>query len=280
MDVKTIAVVGAGKMGAMITLEAAMAGYRLILHDIFPESLLKGKASIESQIQRKVNKGELTEQELSLVLDRVSYTSEYEGLDSADLIMEAVVEDIKIKTETLSKLDEICKPEAIIVTNTSSLSISMLANTVKRQGRFAGMHFFISPSKLVEIVRGYYTEDETVKTAMDIGARMGKVCIEVRKDTPGFLANRIYTPLFLEAFRVYEEGLASKEDIDLAMENSYLPVGPFKLADIIGLDTLMNVFQYFTDELGPEWNPPQTVKRLVNAKRLGKKNGKGWYDYN
>lgn len=279
MDVKIVGVVGAGKMGAMITLEAAMAGFQVVLQDIFPESLVKGKSVIEAQIEKKVKKGELSDLDIPVLQGMITYTSTYEGLDAADLIMEAVVEDIKIKTSTLSKLDEICKPEAIIVTNTSSLSISMLANTVRRQGSFAGMHFFLSPSKLVEVVRGYYTEDETVKTVMDVGSRMGKVCIEVRKDTPGFLANRIYTPLFIEAFRVYEEGIASKEDIDLAMENSYLPIGPFKLADIIGLDTLMNVLQYFTDELGPEWNPPQTVKRLVNAKRLGRKNGKGWYDY-
>lgn len=280
MEVKIIGVVGAGKMGAMITLEAAMAGFHLILQDIFPESLIKGKEGIDAQILKSVKRGELEEKNVHEVLGRIAYTSTYEGFETADLIMEAVIEDITIKTATLSKLDEICKPEAIIVTNTSSLSISMLANTVKRQGQFAGMHFFISPSKLVEVVRGYYTEDEAVKVAMEVGSRMGKVCIEVRKDTPGFLANRIYTPLFIEAFRVYEEGIASKEDIDLAMENSYLPIGPFKLADIIGLDTLMNVLQYFTDELGPEWNPPQTVKRLVNAKRLGRKNGKGWYDYN
>ncbi len=279
MEVKMIGVVGAGKMGAMITSEAAIAGFQLILQDAFPESLTKGKAAIESQLDRRVKKEEFTREEADRILGEITYTSTYEGFDKTDIVMEAVIEDIKIKNETLTQLDRICKPEAIIVTNTSSLSISMLANAVNRQDRFAGMHFFISPSKLVEVVRGYYTEDEAVKTAIEVGTRMGKVCIEVNKDTPGFLANRIYTPLFIEAFRVYEEGIASKEDIDKAMENSYLPIGPFKLADIIGLDTLMSVLEYFTEELGPEWNPPQTVKRLVNAKRLGRKNGKGWYDY-
>ena len=191
MEVKKIGVVGAGKMGAMITLEAAITGYQLVLQDIFPENLTKGKAFIEVQLDKRVKRGELSEQAVKDILGRIAYTMDYEGFEDIDMVMEAVVEDIKIKNATLSKVDEICKPEAIIVTNTSSLSISVLANAVKRQGQFAGMHFFISPSKLVEVVRGYYTGDDTVKTAMEVGSKMGKVCIEVHKDTPGFLANSI-----------------------------------------------------------------------------------------
>jgi 3-hydroxybutyryl-CoA dehydrogenase len=131
----------------------------------------------------------------------------------------------------------------------------------------------------VEITRGHYTSDETVEQAKIVAKRMGKVSVEVKKDSPGFIANRIYTPLFLEAFRAYDEGLASKEDIDLAMKLSYLPIGPFELADIIGLDVLMSGLEYYHSELGPAWNPPQSLRRLVRAGRLGKKTGKGWYDY-
>jgi 3-hydroxybutyryl-CoA dehydrogenase len=172
-----------------------------------------------------------------------------------------------------------CKKEAILVSSTSTFSVTVLAAATQRPAQVAGMHFFIPPTKLVEITRGHYTSDETVYQAKVVAEKMGRVCVEVKKDSPGFIANRIYTPLFLEAFKAYEEGLASKEDIDLAMKNSYLPIGPFELADIIGLDVLYSSLEYYQNELGPSWSPPQSLRQLMRAGRLGKKVGKGWYDY-
>jgi 3-hydroxybutyryl-CoA dehydrogenase len=279
MEIKSIGVVGAGKMGSGIALSAAQAGYDVVLQDTITANLEKALKAMEAQFQRLVQKGTMTAEASDVALARIRGTSTSEGFDALDFVIESVVESMDIKCALLAQLEELCNKEAIIVSNTSTFSITALAGATKRPTQFAGMHFFIPPTRLVEVTRGYYTSDETVEQAKAVAKRMGRLPVEIKKDSPGFIANRIYTPVLYEAFRAYEEGLASKEDIDLAMKNTYLPVGPFELADIIGLDVLMAGFEYYHQELGPSWRPPQSLKQLVKAGRLGKKVGKGWYDY-
>jgi 3-hydroxybutyryl-CoA dehydrogenase len=279
MEIKTVGVVGAGKMGNGIALSAAMAGYQVVLQNRTPANLVKAKNSMENQLKKLVKKDVVTTEESAAAMDRIHMTSTFEQFDTLDFVIEVVAESLDLKTAMFAQLDAICKKEAIIVSSTSTFSITALAAATQRPAQVAGMHFFIPPTKLVEITRGHYTSDETVKQAKAVAKQMGRVCVEVKKDSPGFIANRIYTPLFLEAFKAYEEGLASKEDIDLAMKNSYLPIGPFELADIIGLDVLQSSLEYYQSEFGPSWSPPQSLRQLIRAGRLGKKVGKGWYDY-
>jgi 3-hydroxybutyryl-CoA dehydrogenase len=279
MEIKTVGVVGAGKMGNGIALSAAMAGYQIVLQNRTPANLVKAKNSMENQLQKLVQKSVVTTEESAAAIGRIQMTSAFEKFDVLDFVIEVVAESIDLKTAMFAQLDAMCKKEAILVSSTSTFSITVLAAATQRPTQVAGMHFFIPPTKLVEITRGHYTSDETVEQAKAVAEKMGRVCVEVKKDSPGFIANRIYTPLFLEAFRAYEEGLASKEDIDLAMKKSYLPVGPFELADIIGLDVLHSSLEYYQSELGPSWRPPQSLRQLIRAGRLGKKVGKGWYDY-
>jgi 3-hydroxybutyryl-CoA dehydrogenase len=279
MEIKTIGVVGAGKMGNGIALSAAMAGYQVVLQNRTAANLVKAKNSMENQLLKLIQKKVVTQEESAAIMARVHMTSTFEKFDVLDFVIEVVVESLDLKTAIFARLDTLCKKEAILVSSTSTLSITALAAATQRPAQVAGMHFFIAPTKLVEICRGHYTSDETVDQAKAVAKKMDRVCVEVKKDSPGFIANRIYTPLFLEAFKAYEEGLASKEDIDLAMRSSYLPIGPFELADIIGLDVLKSGLDYYQSELGPSWSPPRSLRQLIRAGRLGKKVGKGWYDY-
>lgn len=279
MTIETIGVVGGGKMGSGITIAAARAGYNVILHDISEELAAGSVERIKATIDKLSSKGKMSADEAETAKGRVSSTGSYKGYDTIDFVIEVVPEKMELKCDVHEGLDKICKKEAIIVSSTSTFSITNLAAATQRPDRFAGMHFFIEPTKLVEVIRGYYTSDDTVKAVSAVAQKMGKVVVETKKDTPGFIANRVYTPLFLEAFKLYEEGVASIEEIDKAMENSYLPIGPFKLADIIGLDTLKSGLDYYMSELGQSWLAPQCLKSLIRSGRLGKKTGKGWYDY-
>jgi 3-hydroxybutyryl-CoA dehydrogenase len=279
MEIKTIGVVGAGKMGNGIALSAAMAGYQVVLQNRTAANLVKAKNSMENQLQKLIQKRVVTQEESTAAMARIQMTSTFEKFGALDFVIEVIAESLDLKTAMFAQLDTICKKEAILVSSTSTFSITTLAAATQRPTQVAGMHFFIPPTKLVEITRGYYTSDETVDQAKAVAKKMDKVCVEVKKDSPGFIANRIYTPLFLEAFKAYEEGLASKEDIDLAMKSSYLPIGPFELSDIIGLDVLKSSLEYYQSELGPNWSTPLSLKQLIRAGRLGKKVGKGWYDY-
>jgi 3-hydroxybutyryl-CoA dehydrogenase len=279
MEVRSIGVVGAGKMGSGISVSAARAGFDVVIHEKSPEDLERGIAQVEAQLSNLEKKGSLSVLNRSDVCTRINTTTAYVGFDNCDLVIEAIPESLELKMALFAELDRLCKSEAIFASNTSTLSITALASVTKRPAQCVGMHFFIPPTRLVEIVRGAHTSDDTARQVRSVADRMGRVTVLVNKDTPGFIANRVYTPLFLEAFRIYEEGIASIEDIDLAMKNSYLPIGPFELADIIGLDVLDAGFDYYQSQLGPTWKPSRTFTRLVQEGRIGKKVGKGWYDY-
>ncbi|MBP2643033.1 MAG: 3-hydroxybutyryl-CoA dehydrogenase [Firmicutes bacterium] len=282
MKIKTIGVVGAGTMGGGIAQVAVMKGFSVLLYDVNQELVDMALNKFSVRLDKQVADKKINAAKKAAILESIIPTTELEAFSHADFVIESVVEKLAVKKEVFAKLDRFCRPEVIFVTNTSSMSITEIASATGRPERVAGMHFFIPPTVMdvVEITRGYYSSDETIATVKGIAEQMEKKYVEVKKDTPGFIANRVYTPLLLEAFRVYEEGIASKEDIDAAMKLAYkLPIGPFELADYIGLDTLQSGLEYFQGELGPRWSPTLGLKRLVKAGRLGKKVGKGWYDY-
>ena len=235
-------------------------------------------------MQKSVEKGKITESEKAEVLERIRPTTNLEDLKEADLAIEAVIENLDVKKEVFSKLDDILPEGAIIATNTSSMSITELAETTKRPERVAGMHFF-NPAqimKLVEVVRGLKTSDETVAEIKAFSKQLGKEPIEVKKDVPGFIVNRIMIPQFIEAIRLLEEGVATAEDIDKAVTLGLnYPMGPFTLQDYAGVDVGYYVMEYMKNELNDNrFAPPLLLKQFVRAGRLGKKTGAGFYDYN
>ena len=274
MEIKIIGIVGAGKMGHGIALSAALAGYIIILHDRTKEDLSKAINNIEDQLKKLINKDLVSAEAMDIIINNIQTTTTFEKFDTADLAIEAVPEYIDLKRNIFSKLDAICRKGAILVSNTSTFSITTLSEATGRPEHVAGMHFFLPPTKLVEITRGKHTSDETINELKRVAKKMDRIFVEVKKDSPGFIANRVYTPLLLEAIRAYEEGLASKEDIDLAMKSSYLPIGPFELADIIGLDVILSSLEYYFKKLGTDWTPPRSLKKLVKDGHFGKKNRK------
>ncbi|WIV10416.1 3-hydroxyacyl-CoA dehydrogenase family protein [Proteiniborus sp. MB09-C3] len=283
MEIKTLGVVGAGAMGTGIAHVAAQNGYSVILCDLTEEVLVKSKSNISKVFEKSIARGKTTEEEKNKTLENIKTTTDLNELANADLVIEAIVEKLDIKMELFSKLESICSPKTILASNTSTMSITKLATATKRPDKFAGAHFF-NPApvmRLVEIIRGYYTSDETVKALMDFVKGLGKEGIEVKKDTPGFVVNRLMLPQFREAYLVYEEGVASIEDIDKAMTLGLNhPMGPFTLMDFTGIDIAYDSLVYLYEEFGQShWAPPTVLKRMINAGRLGKKTNAGWYDY-
>lgn len=281
-EIKRIAVVGAGAMGGGIAHLAAQSGFEVVLRDVTDQAVSRAIANMERLNARAVAKGRLTEGAAKEMMARLKPTTEMNDLAGADLVIEAVFEDLEIKKQVFSELDRLCKPETILASNTSSMSITVIAQQTRRPAQVCGMHFFNPPQlmKLVECVRGYETADATIATAMEVSRRLGREPVEVKRDTPGFIVNRIMLPMMMEAIRVLEEGIASKEDIDKAVVLGLNhPMGPLTLADFTGLDVDLNVVDYFYSEFrDPKWAAPQTLRQLVRAGRLGKKAGKGFYD--
>ncbi|HVN23708.1 MAG TPA: 3-hydroxyacyl-CoA dehydrogenase NAD-binding domain-containing protein [Syntrophorhabdales bacterium] len=284
MEIKTIGVLGAGTMGNGIAQVAAQAGFNVVMRDIEDRFVQGGLKSIDKFLAKSVEKGKMTADQKNAVMGRVKGTTKLEDMKSCDFIVEAVLEVMDLKKEVFKALDEMCGPEVILSTNTSSMSITEIATATKRADKVVGMHFFnpVPLMRLVEVVRGHFTSDATVAICMDMVKKLGKEGVEVRKDVPAFIVNRLMIPHFIEAMTLLEEGVASKEDIDKAAKLGLnYPMGPFELMDLTGLDINLNVNEYLRKELKSEtkWQSSHTLKNLVKAGRLGRKTGAGWYEY-
>ncbi|MGS0764495.1 3-hydroxyacyl-CoA dehydrogenase family protein [Syntrophomonas curvata] len=284
MAIKTIGVLGAGSMGAGIVQTAAQAGYDVIICDMDMGFIDKQLAGVDKLLAKNVEKGKMDQATKDAVMQRITKTTEKADLAAVDYMIEVIVEDVDIKKAVLAELDEILKPDVILASNTSSISISLLAGATKRADKFVGMHFFnpVPVMRLCEIIRGYSTSDETVRIASELARSFGKTTVEVKKDTPGFIVNRVMMPQFLEAIRLVETGVATPADIDTAVKLGLnYPMGPFELMDFTGIDISKLVLDVFFEETKDGfWAPPYTLKAIVSSGKLGKKTGAGWYDYN
>ncbi len=270
-------------MGHGIAQVAAASGYRVILRDVDLESLASGVQAIERNLEKGIKLAKLTEADRDETLQRIRGTTRLEEAAQADLIIEAAPEQLPLKQEILRELESLAQNSFIFATNTSSLSITEIARASQRPERVVGLHFFnpVHLMRLVEIVVGQATGDETIEAMREVGRRLRKETIVV-KDVPGFASSRLGVALGLEAMRMFEQGVASAPDIDKAMELGYNhPMGPLKLTDLVGLDVRLNIAEYLHRELGSEtFRPPQILRRLVDEGKLGKKTGEGFYSWN
>ncbi len=281
--IRQIAVIGSGTMGRGIAYLSAVAGFDTVIYDVEPGALESARAAIESSLRKAVDRGKLEDPARLEALHRVQLASDLEpAVRAADLIIEAVPENFELKKDLFAQADLFCGEETILASNTSSLSITRLASTVEKRDRFVGLHFFNPPQamKLIEIVRGERTSDATVAEMRAVAEKMGKQPIVVR-DTPGFASSRLGIAIGMEAIRMLEEGVASAHDIDKAMELGYNhPMGPLRLTDLVGLDVRLGIAEYLAAELGPRFEPPALLREMVARGLLGRKSGKGFYDWN
>jgi 3-hydroxybutyryl-CoA dehydrogenase len=280
--IETIAVIGAGTMGHGIAQVAAAAGFRVLLSDVDRESLARGVSAIEGNLAKGIQRGKLTEADRERTLQHIRGTTSLEACAAADLIIEATPEKLDLKQDVLRQLEIASDHPFIFASNTSSLSITEIASSSKRPEAVIGMHFFnpVHLMRLVEIVVGAKTSAATVETVKNVGRKLRKEPIVV-KDVPGFASSRLGVALGLEAMRMFEQGVASVQDIDTAMELGYNhPMGPLKLTDLVGLDVRLSIAEYLHRELGSEtFRPPEVLRRMVSEGKLGKKTGKGFYDW-
>jgi 3-hydroxybutyryl-CoA dehydrogenase len=283
-EIKTITVLGAGLMGHGIAQVAAQVGkYEVNIRDVEQKFIDSGMAMIRESLQRFVKKAQLSEDEMKDILSKVHPILDLkQAVSNADLIIEAIPENVELKKTTLREVDMYSPPHAIIVSNTSSVSITEMASATKRPEKVCGMHFFNPPQlmKLVEVIKGAKTSDETVETVLSVAHKMDKETVLVKKDSPGFIVNRILIPALNEAVALYWEGVADKEDIDKAIKLGLnWPMGPLTLLDYIGLDTTLAISDVLTKELDPKFHATTGLKQMVKAQMFGRKSGKGFYDW-
>ena len=281
--VERIAVLGAGTMGHGIAQVAAAAGYEVVLRDIDEDAVTRGRQAIERNLAKGVQLGKVTEQDRDQTLARIRTTTQLQDIAKADLIVEAAPEKLELKQNLLRESESLTNPNCIFASNTSSLSITEIANVSSRPDRVVGMHFFnpVHLMRLVEIVVGEKTNESTTETVRAVAQTMKKEPIVVR-DVPGFASSRLGVTLGLEAMRMVEQGVASARDIDTAMELGYNhPMGPLRLTDLVGLDVRLSIAEYLHQKLGSEtFRPPEILRRMVNEGKLGKKSGEGFYRWN
>jgi len=286
-DIKRVAIIGFGTMGSGIAQVVAQAGYEVIARDVTDDLLKRGLEIIKSGpfgLEKAVERGKITREQAEAALSRIKVTTDLaSAVKEADFIIEAVFENLELKKKVFREVDELAPRHAIIVSNTSTLSITALASATTRPDKVAGMHFF-NPApvmRLVEVIRGLQTSDETIEVVKGLAQKLGKTPVIVNKDVPGFVANRIGLPAMLEAIRLYEEGVASAQDIDNAMKLGYnWPMGPLELADLVGLDVLLDSCEsIYAETRDPKYNPPIILRQMVRAGWLGRKTKRGFYVY-
>ena len=280
--VQKICVIGAGIMGTDIAQVFAAKGFKVLVSDISEEITSKAAARLEKNASRLLDRGKISAEDKTSMLACVSFTTDLNKAADADLVIEAIIEDVEIKKGLFKTLDGICKDETILASNTSTISITELASSVKRKDRFIGLHFFnpATVMKLVEVIRGAGTSDGTVKEVFELCQAIEKEPIEVN-DAPGFVVNKILVPMINEAVGVLMEGVASAEDIDKAMRlGANHPMGPLALSDLIGNDTVLHIMEILHSETGdPRYRPSMLLRKMVRAGQLGKKSGKGFFEY-
>lgn len=280
---ETIAVIGAGLMGSGIAQVSAVAGHTVILRDIDDASLQRGVAGIEKSLTKFAAKGVISDEQAGAALARISTTTDLEAVATADIVVEAVFEKLDIKTELFGHLDRLCRDGAILATNTSAIPITTIAAATSRPEHVVGTHFFspVPMMRLVELVRGYKTTDETMAAARSWAEGIGKTVVVVNRDVAGFVTTRLITVLAMEAIRLVESGIMSAEDLDTACELAFgHPMGPLKTGDMTGLDIMMNASaNIYEDTQREAWSPPELIQRMVSSGDLGRKSGQGFYSY-
>jgi 3-hydroxybutyryl-CoA dehydrogenase len=282
MAIKKIGVIGAGQMGHGIALVSAQAGFDVVLRDIKDEFVQKGISKIDKFLTKSIEKERITEADKKKIMSKIKGTTKLEDMKDADIVIEAIFENIKVKKELFQDLDKICKKDCVLASNTSTIPITDLASVTSRPEKFIGMHFMnpVPIMKLVEVIRGLRTDDATNKLIHELSEKMGKIPVEVN-DGPGFVSNRLLMPMINEAIYCLNEGIGTAENIDQVMKlGMNHPMGPLALADLIGLDVVLNImnvlYEGFNDS---KYRPCPLLKKMVQAGYLGRKSGRGFYDY-